>query len=569
MLGVRVGQFVGWQIVAVAFAVARREPVLWAASGVALAGCCLATLGFRRRRACDRLVTALTRRDRDSGRALPPIDVSPARLRSGADAGVAHDGSGFAVIVAIAAKTAGPPVIDLPVDALAGLIDSQDAMVSAVQLVLHAELAAAGPGVLAAGYRNLGYGSVPRSQSAWLALRHDPALSRYAVGSAGSAREVRASLVRGLAGRSVRALDVLSSVSLKGQVLDVPAARESLTRMWPGSGRQQVTYWLRNWPSGGIRAVQLALCAVPACSVTTSVLVTAAARGRFGLTATIRVTTSAGADQAAAEHAVRAAAASCGARLTRLNGKYIDGVLATLPLGRPPAGLPPGERAGGTHESGPGAFLSFAAGGVVIGPQVGGEDDGCPVAVPCFAAGGATRTAVVGDPLLHRLLGLRALGAGARLQVVTRQPDPWLRLRGMAEQADRMTVVRPGKQAPADGTPADPLMLIDDTGSPASVAGSPWLAVVSAVGEPARTGEIPPGHDSVVVQRSSPRLAASLVSSLDLPQQAERSLRAIPDGMVAIARPGEIRCARLVPGDAERSILARSMQPGNATRRPV
>ncbi len=585
MLGVRVGQFVGWQIVAVAVAIAlaKRGPVSWALSSVALAGCCLTMLRWRRRWAYEWLATALTHRNEGSGRTLPSIDVCPARLRSGAEAGIAHDGSGFSVIVAIAAKPSGP-VIDLPVAALAGLLDSQDAMVSAVQLVLHADLAAVGPSVLATAYRSLGYSNVPRSQSAWLALRHDPALSRYGVGSAGSARDVQASLLRGLAGRSARALDVLSGVSLAGQVLDVPAARELLTRTliavpangagqaagavprpsrsaWQSSGQQHVTYWLRNWPAGGIRAVQHALFTVPAHSITTSVLVTAAAAGRFGLTATIRVTTSTGADQAAVEHAVRAAVASCGARLTRLDGEHVGGVLATLPLGRAPAGRSLGGRTGGTHETGPGAFLPIIVGGVVIGPQVGGEGDGCPVAVPFFTADGATRTAVVGDPILHRLLGLRALGSGARLQVVTSQPGPWLRLRSLAQQADRMTVVRPGKQPPPDGTRADPWMLIDDTGSPAIAASRPWLAVVTALSESAETGVIQSAHDSIVVQRSSPRLAASLVSSLDLPQQAARSLQAIPDGLVAVARPGTIRFARLVPDDAERSILAKSMQP--------
>lgn len=444
---------------------------------------------------------------------------------------------------------------------------------AAVQLVLHAELAAVGPSVLATAYRNLGYSHVPRSQSAWLALRHDPALSRYAVGSAASARDVQATLLRSLAGRSARALEVLSGASVSGQVLDVRAARELLTRTLvevpasgegqaAGSGQHHVTYWLRSWPVGGIGAVQHALSAVPARSVTTSVLVTAAAAGRIGLTATVMVTTDAGADQAAVEQAVRAAAASCGARLTRLDGEHVYGVLATLPLGRPPARRFVGGHTGGTHESGPGAFLAIAAGGVAIGPQAGGEDDGCPVAVPFFAADGATRTTVVGDPLLHRLLGLRALGSGARLQVVTSRPGPWLKLRRLAEQADRMTVVRPGKQPPADGTRADPWMLIDDTGSPAVVASRPWLAVVTALSESAEPPAILPGHDAIVLQRSSPRLAASLVSSLDLPQQAARSLQAIPDGLVAVARPGRIRFARLVPADAERSILAGSMQPG-------
>lgn len=588
VLGVRVGHFASWQIVAVAvvIALARHGPVAWASSGVALVGCCLTMLRWRHRWGYEWLAAALTYGNQGSGLTPPSIQVCPARLPSGGEAGVAYDGSGFSVIVAIAAKPSGPPVIELPVAALAGLLDPQDAMVSAVQLVVHAEPAAAGTSVLATAYRNLGYGQVPRSQSVWLALRHDPAVSRYAVGSAGSARDVQVSLLRGLAGRSTRALDVLSGRSLAGQVLDVAAARDLLTKTlvaetpvsgetreaaaatgpswaaWQGSGQRHVTYWLRRWPAGGIGAVEQALSSVPARSVTTSVLVTAAGAGRCGLTATVRVTTGTGADRHAVGRAVRAAAASCGARLTRLDGEHVRGVLATLPLGRPPAARWPGGHAGGTHESVPEAFLSVTVGGVVIGPQAGGEDEGFAVAVPFFTADGATRTTVVGDPLLHRLLGLRALGSGARLQVVTAAPGPWLRLRDLAQQVHRMTVVRPGAQVPCDGTRADPWMLIDDTGSPAIAASRPWLAVVTALGESAEPGAILSGRDAIVVQRSSRRVATSVAASFDLPQQATRSLEAMPDGLVAVARPGTIRFVRLAPDDAERSILARSMRPG-------
>jgi type VII secretion protein EccE len=516
----------------------------------------------------------LAHRGAASGR-LPQVDVLPARLRSGTEAGVAHDGSGFSVIVAIGAQPAGPPVTDLPVTALAGLLDGQDALVSAVQLVLHSEFPTGGLAVLPTAYRNLGYGQVPRSSSAWLALRHDPAQSRYAAGSAGSARDVRASLLRGLAGRGTRTLDVLTGARLTGRVLDVSAVRELLTRTliageeglpaarwdaWLSSAEQHVTYWLRRWPADGVGALEHALSAVPARSITTSVLVTAAEAGSVGLTATVRVTTGADLDRAALDRAVRTAAASCGAQLTRLDGGHLSGVLATLPLGRRPAAGFPGGRSGGTHETRSDAVLPITAGGVVIGTQFRGADEGSPVAIPFFSAETATRTALIGDPLLHRLLGLRALGSGARLQVVTSRPGPWLKLRSSAGQPDRITVVRPGQQPPSDGTPSDPWMVIDDTGSPAVAASRPWLAVVTALGESAGRQAMPPGHGAIVVQRSSPTLAASLISSFDLPRSAVRSLQAIPDSQVAVAWPGLIQFARLVPDAAERSILAASMK---------
>src|SRR5579863_2800613 len=268
VLGVRVGVFIGWQIVAVAavLAVTQHGPLSWALGGVALAGCVLTMLRWRHRWAFEWLVAAFAHRGRAAGR-LPAVDVCPARLRSGTEAGVAHDGSGFSVIVAIGAQPAGPPVTELPAEVLAGLLDGQDALVSAVQLVLHSEFPADGPAGPPTAYQNLGYGVVPRSSSAWLALRHDPAQSRYVAGSAGSARDVRTSLLRGLAGRGSRAVDVLSGARLTGRVLDVPAVRELLTSAllvsgddapaarwdaWLSSSEQHVTYWVRRWPAGGI-----------------------------------------------------------------------------------------------------------------------------------------------------------------------------------------------------------------------------------------------------------------------------------------------------------------------------
>ena len=582
VLGASVGQFIGWQIVAVAIAIAltRRGPVSWALIAVALAGCVLTMVRWRHRWAYQWLISAFTHWRERSGSRPRSIEVSPARQRSGAEAGIAHDGSGFAVIVAIETRPSGPPVIDLPVAALAGLLDRQDASVGTVQLVFHAELAATGSAIPQTAYRNLGYHQVPRSGSAWLALRHDPALSRFAVGSTGSAREVQASLQRGLAGRGARALDVLAGAGLKGQVLDVPAARELLTRnliaipaarqpgvpgaipaarwdAWPGSGEQHVTYWLRRWPAGGLRTIQSALNTVPARSVTTSVLVTGAAARRFGLTATVRVTVAQDADVAAVDHEVAIAAASCGAQLTRLDGRHRSGVLATLPLGRPLAG----EFAGGTHEGGPGTVVSITAGGVVIGPQAGSVGDGDLVAIPFFAAGAGTKTAVIGDPLLHRLIAVRALGSGARLQVVTSRPGPWLKLRNQVRQPDRMTVVRPGKQPP-DGTRADPCVIIDDTGAPAAAASRPWLAMVSALSGSAELQAVPPGCDAIVLGRSSPSLGGWLVAALDLPPPAARWVQAIPDGQVAVAWRGLVQFAQLVPDQAERSVLAGSMQTG-------
>ena len=84
-------------------------------------------------------------------------------------------------------------------------------------------------------------------------------------------------------------------------------------------------------------------------------------------------------------------------------------------------------------------------GGVVLGTAPGGE----PAIVPFFTATRGTRCSVIGDPALPKVMALRALGAGARVQVVTSMPADWFRLRGRAgPSAERLAVVGPGAPPP-------------------------------------------------------------------------------------------------------------------------
>jgi type VII secretion protein EccE len=625
LLGVRAGQLVAWQLTAIvaAGALAERGHMRWALGAVALLGCCLTVPKWRHRWAYEWLLTAASflRAQRALPAApasapggsvpagLPHIDIIPARIRGG-DAGVIHDGAGFAVVVALAPQPGGAPVTELPVARLASLLDPDDELVSAIQVILHADLtdgdARSGPG---AAYRSLGYCRMPRSASAWIALRHDPAVSRYAVVASGATPDVHASLVRGLATRGTRMADLIGDLRLRGQLLDARAARELVTatlltgeagspritvarpavaglaatdlpaddlpaddpaaagparphkwRSWHSGTRQHITYWLRRWPAGGLDTLQEALAAVPALAVTTGVVIARIGDGRIGLSATIRVTTTRGPGVPAVARAAAAAAASCGARLVRMDGEHADGVLATLPLGRGPVGRCLGWHTDGQDERSLTAVLSMAAGGVVLGAR----DDGGLVAIPCFTADRATRVTVIGDALLPRLLALRAIGTGARLQVVTSQPAGWLKLRDHAQvPPERMPVVRPGTQVPADGTRADPWMIIDDTGSPESAGSYPWQSVVTVLAQPFEPGALLPGQDAIVLQRTSAAGAAAVVTALSLTAPTAQHLEAIPEGIVAMATPEPaVRYARLDPDPAEREMLTGSPRTG-------
>jgi ESX secretion system protein EccE len=395
VLGVPAWQLMVWQLMAAAAVVAFAQVgvVRWVLVGAVVVGLAITVPRWRHRWAYQWLVMAWSfRRARRAASGAPvasdaravsaalPLTVIPVRLRSGAEAGIVHDGDGFAVMVAVTHRRTSSPVTDLPIAALAGLLDPHDNLICAVQVVVHGDLTAGE----ASAYRELGYHHMPRSQSAWVALRHDPTASGYAVGTPG---ELHASLMRALAGRGLRAVDLLGDLGLSAQLLDAESAREVVHRAllapesvspdeivaqprpahswrsWHSATRGHVTFWLRRWPPSGMRSLQQALAAMPALSATMAVFMTRDC-GRIGFTATVRVATEPGADQAAISRAVDSAAASCGARLVRLNGDHVAGVLATLPIGR---GLATAVRWAGRHaEAGaglPATVLPIEAGG--------------------------------------------------------------------------------------------------------------------------------------------------------------------------------------------------------------
>ncbi|HEX9538656.1 MAG TPA: hypothetical protein VGA04_10860, partial [Streptosporangiaceae bacterium] len=135
VLGLRAGQLMAWQLIAAAaiVAVARPGPARWPLAAAAALGLSLTVPRWRHRWAYEWLLTAWSfprARRAASGTsaasAALPLTVIPVRLRSGDEAGIVHDGDGFAVIVAVTPGRMSPPVTDLPIAALAGLLDTHD-----------------------------------------------------------------------------------------------------------------------------------------------------------------------------------------------------------------------------------------------------------------------------------------------------------------------------------------------------------------------------------------------------------------------------------------------------------
>ncbi len=194
--------------------------------------------------------------------------------------------------------------------------------------------------------------------------------------------------------------------------------------------------------------------------------------------------------------------------------------------------------------------VSAGTSGVVLGTEPGGE----PVIVPFFTATRGTRCAVIGDPALPKLVALRALDAGARVQVVTSMPGDWYRLRSRAGlSAERLAVAAPGA-APPCGTRAEPWMIMDDTG--AAPAGStavrnPWQPYVAVSGARAISVAALRGLDVIVLYRSTPACRAAVVAALRMPDHAVGSLHGIPNGVAAVATAGMVRLVPLRPDPPE------------------
>jgi hypothetical protein len=532
-----------------------------------------------------------------------PIEVSPVLVRDGREVGVVHDGAGCAMIASLTAGQpgpgeSGPPrIAELSVGALARLFDPSGAGYSGtkfggtgfsqVEIILHADLAASDPASrIAETYQNLGYHRVPRSQSAWIVLRQE---------SAGAADEASA---RALAEHAIRALDHLPG-QVRAQLADAETARELagteplaarfcaaagvVIRLVPSRPQpsfvpneqlanqqrlnEQLVYRLTRWPAAGLPALQQALMTIAALSVTTTVAIGGGRPDRVEAAATIRVTPWPMTSRPDLEHTLLTAAVGCGTYLEPMPSRIPVNRRATRLVSLPPVKTTLGHGRFTVPPVHAGKVaIPVAPGGIVLAAESSGE----PVAVPFFTPTGPTRSAVVGDPMLPKLMALRALGAGARLQVVTSRPREWLRLRRCAWlSAGSMAVVRPGTPPPADGTRAAPWMIIDDTSeaaAPASVAaaagaGRPWQALVAAPDAGAVTIAALRGLEFVILHRSTPACRAAVIAALDLQVPVTRSLHGIPRDAVAIASPGIVSLGALEIAPSERALIRRSMQP--------
>jgi hypothetical protein len=210
--------------------------------------------------------------------------------------------------------------------------------------------------------------------------------------------------------------------------------------------------------------------------------------------------------------------------------------------------------------------IPIASGDAVLGTTADGE----PITVPFFTERGV-RAAALGDARLPKLLALRALRAGARVQVVTARPTAWLTLRDEARMpAERMAVVYPRTPPPTDSTRIAPWMVIDDTGTPATAAvARPWQAFVAAPSSDGVTIAGLRGLDAIILHRSTPACRAAVIVAMELPVPVVRSLHGIPGDVIVIARPGTVELVPLTLDAAEEALMAKSWPTNDAPSGPT
>jgi hypothetical protein len=375
-----------------------------------------------------------------------------------------------------------------------------------------------------------------------------------------------ASLTRTLAGCGQRAADLLSDLGLAGRLLNAEAARATLDmwavspgeparrnaadpderpqrwRLWEDGTNGHVTFWLRTWPSGGLAQLHQALSGTPVLSLGSAVAVTRR-RGRVALTATVRVTFQRDADLTEIKSTVAAAALSCGARMVAMDGDHLAGAAATLPTGRAPATAGRWVR---RHYGSPDMPLSVGTGGLALGPGSDGE----LVVLPFFRSQG-TRAAVIGDPELPRMLALRALASGARVQVVTSRPGGWARLQSaMHLTDDQMPIVRSGAQPPRDGTRMSPWM----------VRSLPWQAAVTVCRDTRAGSASLPSLDAVILRGITAAQASALADAMSLPVPDAAALTSLSGHTVGVAMPGSVSFPEFVLTSAETAALSASLR---------
>lgn len=294
---------------------------------------------------------------------LPRFELaSVAGRRGGRTVGVAHDGSGYVVLLGPDREDliASADPVHIPLGALANLGEAEGVRLASAQLIvrtLPAPSPTLGPygAQLGASYAEISTGATPAVMSWWVALRLEPGRDGTSVTLDGSDPDAVRRALRACVSWATK---VLSSSGLPCRPLEEAELREVLAltlsidpqhvptsrrerrtnetwRGWTCDGIAHVSGWLRSWPRTGMPALSRVLAAMaglPVLSATASLSFTWSPENTVRCSSFVRVSAD---SPKAARTAFRQLSKASGRSisLVRLDGEQYPGVVATIPLG--------------------------------------------------------------------------------------------------------------------------------------------------------------------------------------------------------------------------------------------
>ena len=294
---------------------------------------------------------------------LPRFELaSIAGRRGGRTVGVAHDGSGYVVVLGPDREDliASADPVHIPLRALASLGEAEGVRLASAQLIIRTLPAPAptlGPygAQLGGSYSEISAGTTPSVMSWWVALRLEPASGGTSVTLDGVDADAIRRALRASVGWATK---VLSSSGLPCRPLEESELREILSltlsidpqhvptsrrdrrtseswRGWTCDGAAHVVGWLRSWPKTGIPGfsrVLAAMAGLPILSGVASLSFTWSPDNTVRCSSFVRVSAE---NPKAARTAFRqlSKASGRGISLARLDGEQFPGLLATIPLG--------------------------------------------------------------------------------------------------------------------------------------------------------------------------------------------------------------------------------------------
>ncbi|MEH1130716.1 hypothetical protein [Micromonospora sp. CPCC 206061] len=210
----------------------------------------------------------------------------------------------------------------------------------------------------------------------------------------------------------------------------------------------------------------------------------------------------------------------------------------------------------GSHTASRSALAQLRIASPGTGLILGADRQQGPVSVRFFRPE-PTRIALVGGAWAGQLVTFRALALGARVAVVTADPQAW---QGFGERAtgrgDRVAVLSAEQPLAVTASAQQPILVVYDLGQLGATAPQPlgpWQTQLTILRQLSQPG-VPSIQDCnlVMLQRLGSTEAALAGSSLRLPAASTQFLQVMADDMIALVGDGAERYIWFAQTDVER-----------------